>query len=218
MTGIAPNDWSDVTRGGRFEQTFPMALKRFATRSGWKTCLSKINVFSSLDGLELAERGGHIQDKGARPSSPLGQSSHRTRELQRMEAPERGGTAVVNDLLVRAVGALTGGASPREAPPGLRASLHGPDQAWMGVAGHAVTRAPGRGGVGAPWLCIKGTRPAADILPTLGVVVVAVGSTPAATGGRGRAMLIITALQERVWGKVCTARLRVDEGDATWAP
>jgi hypothetical protein len=45
-----------------------MALKRFATRSGWKTCFSKINGFSSLDGLELAERVGHIQDEGASPS------------------------------------------------------------------------------------------------------------------------------------------------------
>jgi hypothetical protein len=45
-----------------------MALKRFATRSGWKTCFSKINVFSSLDSLELAERVGRIQDKGASPS------------------------------------------------------------------------------------------------------------------------------------------------------
>src|SRR4029434_2910416 len=135
-----------------------------------------------------------------------------------MESPELGGTAVVNDLLVIAVGALTGGASPIEVPPGLRASLNGPDQAWMGVEGHAVTRAPGRVGVGAPLLFIKGTRPAADILPTLGVVVVAVGSTQAATGGIGRAMLIITALQESFWGEVFTARIIGDEGDATLAP
>lgn len=149
MTGMAPNDGSAVTRVGRFEQTSPMALKRCATRSGWKTCVSKINGFSRLDGLALAERVGHIQDEGASPSYQLGESSHRTRALKRLESPELGGTAVVNDLLVLAVGALTGGASPLEVPPGLSASLHGPDQAWMGVAGHAVTRAPGRGGVGA---------------------------------------------------------------------
>ena len=31
-------------------------------------CFSKINVFSSLDSLELAKRVGHIQDKAASPS------------------------------------------------------------------------------------------------------------------------------------------------------
>jgi hypothetical protein len=46
-------------------------------------------------------------------------------------------------------------------------------------------------------LLIEGTRPAANVLPTLRLVIVAMRAAQTATGGIGRAVLIIASLLER---------------------
>lgn len=64
MTEMAPNDWSEVMRG-RFRHTSPEAVcspKRVEDR------FSKNHTFSSLDGLEFAQRVGRIQNKRASPT------------------------------------------------------------------------------------------------------------------------------------------------------
>jgi len=59
------------------------------------------------------------------------------------------------------------------------------------------------------------TGPAADILPALGLVVVAIGVAQTATGGRGRAVVIIAPLAQRLWVEVLVAPVVVTDGDAT---
>jgi hypothetical protein len=82
-----------------------------------------------------------------------------------------------NDLLVIAVGAFTGAASPIEVLPSLRAALNRSNEAWMGFETHAVTVAQNTVTVWAVLLLLGRTLEAADVLPALGLVVVAVGVT-----------------------------------------
>ncbi len=71
----------------------------------------------------------------------------------------------------------------------------------------AVAGAPHAVGVRASLLFFGRTGTATDILPSVGVVVVAMGMTQSAAGGRGRAVLIIAPLRERLWVEVCVARV-----------
>ena len=79
---------------------------------------------------------------------------------------------LADDLLIVAVGAFTGAASPIEVRPRLRATLHGSNEARVVCETHAVTGAPDTQAVRAVLALLGGTREAADILPTLGLVVV----------------------------------------------
>src|SRR4249919_858433 len=62
---------------------------------------------------------------------------------------------------------------------------------------HAVTVAQDAVTVWTAPLLLGGTRETTDILPALRLVVVAIGVTQPATRGIGRAVLIVTALQQR---------------------
>jgi len=66
-------------------------------------------------------------------------------------------------------------------------------------------------------LFIEGTWPTADVLPTLCLIVIAVGVAQAATGGIGPAVLIIPPLQEGLWSEMFLAGIISDDGDATSA-
>jgi hypothetical protein len=63
------------------------------------------------------------------------------------------------------------------------------------------------------WL-LGWTREAADILPTLGLVVVAIGAAQATTRGIGRAVLIIASVQQRLGIEVFIAPVVGEDGDA----
>jgi hypothetical protein len=102
--------------------------------------------------------------------------------------------------------------------PSWRAPLQGADQAWMGAEGQAVPSAPGLLSLRALVLLRAGTRPAAEVLPTLRLGGGAVGAAQAATGGLRRAVLIIAARQEGLGGEMGVTGIRGDHGDATLTP
>ena len=82
-----------------------------------------------------------------------------------------------HDILIIAVGAFTGAASPIEVMPRLGAALDGPDEAWMVFETHAMTVAQDAIAVWAALLFLGWTLQATDILPALRLVVVAIGVT-----------------------------------------
>ena len=55
---------------------------------------------------------------------------------------------------------------------------------------------------------------ATDILPALGLIVVAIGSAKTATRGIGRAVLIVAPLAQRLGVEVLVSPVVVEEGDA----
>jgi hypothetical protein len=63
-------------------------------------------------------------------------------------------------------------------------------------------------------LLLRGALSAADILPTVGLIVVAMGATQTTTGGIGRAGLIIAPVHERLWIEVLVTRVVGKDGDA----
>jgi hypothetical protein len=101
-----------------------------------------------------------------------------------------------HDILIIAVGAFTRAASPIEVMPRLGAALDGPDEAWMVFEAHAVRVAQNAKAVGAALLLLGRTWQATDILPTLGLVVVAIRVTQTATRGIGGAVLVVAAIQQ----------------------
>src|SRR5512134_4158700 len=104
---------------------------------------------------------------------------------------------LADNLLIIAVGAFTGAASPIEVMPRLGAALDGPDEAWMVFEAHAVRVAQNAKAVWAAPLLLGRTWHATDILPTLGLVVVAIRVTQTATRGIGGAVFVITAAPHR---------------------
>ena len=58
------------------------------------------------------------------------------------------------------------------------------------------------------------TGQATDVLPTLGLIVVAIGSAKTATRGIGRAVLIVASLEQRLWIEVLVSPVVVKDGDA----
>ncbi len=85
--------------------------------------------------------------------------------------------SLADDFLIVAVGAFTGAASPIEVMPRLRAALNGSNEARVVFETHAVTIAQDAKAVRAALALLGGTREAADILPALRLVVVAIGVT-----------------------------------------
>ena len=67
--------------------------------------------------------------------------------------------------------------------------------------------------VWAALLLLGGTLEAADILPALGLVVVAIGVTQAATRGIGRAVWIVTSIQQRGLIEMLVAPVVGKDGD-----
>ena len=63
-------------------------------------------------------------------------------------------------------------------------------------------------------LLLRGALSAADILPTVGLIVVAIGATQTTTGGIGRAVLIIAPVHERLWIEVLVTRVVGKDRDA----
>lgn len=88
----------------------------------------------------------------------------------------------------------------------------------MVFATPTVTRAQDAEAMRAVLVLVGGTRQTADILPTLGLVVVAMGVTQAATRGRGRAVLVVTAMPQRRLLEGLVAPVRGKEGDRLWPP
>jgi hypothetical protein len=76
----------------------------------------------------------------------------------------------------------------------LAAPLNGSDQTWMVTEGHAVTIAKDPVSMRAVLLLLGWAREAADILPALCLVVVAIGATQATTRGIGCAVLILAPM------------------------
>jgi hypothetical protein len=56
-------------------------------------------------------------------------------------------------------------------------------------------------------LLLGGALSAADILPTIGLIVIAIGATQTTTGGIGGAVLIIAPVHERLWIEVLITRV-----------
>ena len=79
--------------------------------------------------------------------------------------------------MIIAVGAFTGAARLIEVMPCLGATLNRANEAWMIFEMHAVTVAQDAVAVRAALLLLGWTREAADVLPTLGLVVVAIRVT-----------------------------------------
>ena len=79
--------------------------------------------------------------------------------------------------MIIAVGAFTGAASPLEVMPRLGTALDRPNEAWMVFATHAVRITQDTEAVWATLVLLGGTRETTDILPALGLVVVAIGVT-----------------------------------------
>ena len=102
---------------------------------------------------------------------------------------------VAHHLLIIAVGAFTRAASLIEVLPRLGATLNRPNEARMVFEAHAVRVAQDAKAVRAVLALLWGTREATDILSALGLVVVAMGVTQAATRGIGGAVLIVTSVQ-----------------------
>jgi len=82
-----------------------------------------------------------------------------------------------DDLLIIAVGAFTGDASPVKVMPGLGATWDGPNETRVVFEAHAVRVAQDAVAVWTTLLLLGGTLQATDILPALGLVVVAIGVT-----------------------------------------
>ena len=85
--------------------------------------------------------------------------------------------SLADDLLIVAVGAVTGAASSIEVRPRLRAALHGSNEARVVCETHAVTGAQDAKAVRAALALLGGTLEAADILAALGLVVGAIRVT-----------------------------------------
>jgi hypothetical protein len=147
--------------------------------------------------LELVSRIGDIEYKVQRPTQQLSQSPDRSGKTKRLETSHAQGVRLADNLLIITVGALTGAASPIEVMPRLGAALDGPDEAWMVFEAHAVRVAQNAKAVGAAPLLLGRTWQATDILPTLGLVVVAIRVTQTATRGIGGAVLIVAAIEQR---------------------
>src|SRR4029450_2026498 len=119
-------------------------------------------------------------------------------EAKGLEAPHAQGVRVGDDFLVIAVGAFAGTARRIEALPRWGAALDGSNEAGVVFERHAMTIAQDAVAVRAVLLLLGGARSAADILPTVGLIVVAIGATQTTTGGIGRAVLIIAPVPERL--------------------
>jgi hypothetical protein len=72
----------------------------------------------------------------------------------------------------------------------------------MVTEGHPVAIAQHPIAMRAALLLLRWTPEAADIVPALCLVVVAMGATQATTRGRGRAVLILAPLPQRLWIEV----------------
>jgi hypothetical protein len=79
---------------------------------------------------------------------------------------------------------------------------------------HAVAIAQHPVSMRAVLLLLGWTREAADVLPTLGLVVVAIGATQATAWGIGRAVLIIAPLQQGLGIEVFITPVVGEDGDA----
>jgi hypothetical protein len=147
--------------------------------------------------MQPTECRGRIEHKVAGPTQQLPQGANRPCKAQGGSPSHLESAALGDHLVVVTVGAFTGRAHGIESLPRLAAPPHGSDQTRMVPEGHAVARAEPPVSMRAGLALLGGTREAADILPPLGLVVVAIGATQAPTGGRGGAVLIGAARQQR---------------------
>jgi hypothetical protein len=125
----------------------------------------------------LAAGRGNIQHKVESPPEQLGQRPTRPGKAKRFQSPHPEGMGMGDHFLVIAVGPFTGAASFIEVMPCLGAALNRPNKAWMVFETHAVRVAQDAVAVGAALLLLGRTLQATDILPTLGLIVVAIGVT-----------------------------------------
>src|SRR5712691_3353088 len=97
--------------------------------------------------------------------------------------------------------------------PRLRAALNGSNEARVVFETHAVTGAQDAKAVRAGLALLGGTREAADILPALRLVVVAIGVTQAAARGIRRAVLVVAAIEQSRLIAVLVTPVIVQDGD-----
>jgi hypothetical protein len=120
-----------------------------------------------------------------------------------------------HDILIIAVGAFTGAASPIEVMPRLGAALDGPDKTWMVFEAHAVRVAQNAKAVGAALLLLGRTWQATDILAALGLVVVAIGMTQATTRRIGGTVWVVAAIEQRGFIDMFVTPVVGKDGDGT---
>ena len=97
--------------------------------------------------------------------------------------------------------------------PNLGAALDRANEARMLFETHAMTVAQDAVAVWALLLLIRGTRQTADILPTLRLVVIAIGVTQTTARGIGRAVLIVATIQQGGLIDVLVAPVVSKDGD-----
>jgi hypothetical protein len=99
----------------------------------------------------------------------------------------------------------------------LAATLNGSDQTRMVTEGHAVAIPEHPISMRAVRLLLEWTLEAANILPTLGLVVVAIRATQAAARRIGRAVLIIAPIQQGLGIEVFVSPVVSKDRDAPWS-
>src|SRR5262250_87123 len=117
-------------------------------------------------------------------------------------------------LLVVAVGTLTGTPCRVETLPRWGTALHRPNEARVVFETHAVRVAQDTKAVRAMSPLVGRTWQAADVLPALSLIVVAIGVAQTATGGIGRAVVIIAPLAQRLRVEMLVAPVVVKDRDA----
>ena len=125
----------------------------------------------------LVPRRGDVEHKVQRPAQQLGQCPDRPGNAKCFETPHAQRVSLTDNLLIIAVGAFTGAASPIEIMPRFGATLNRANEAWVIFETHAVIVAQNAGAVRAAPLLLGGTLETADILSALRLVVVAIGSS-----------------------------------------
>jgi hypothetical protein len=121
--------------------------------------------------------------------------------------------SLANDLLVVAVGTLTGASSFIEIVPGFGATLNGSNETRMVFETHAVTVAQDAVAVWATLLLLGRAWQATDILATFALVVVAIGVTHTATRRIGCAVSIVTASAQRGLIDMLISPVVIEDGD-----
>src|SRR5262249_8370845 len=100
-----------------------------------------------------------------------------------------------------------------EALPCWGAALDRPNETRMISERHPMAIAQDAKGVGAVLLLLRRTVQAADILPTVSLIVVAIGATQTPTRGIGRAVGIIATLDKGLRSEVLVAPVIVEDCD-----
>ena len=164
---------------------------------------------SGLDQWGLTPRIGNIEHKVQRPTHQLGERPDGPGKAKGLEPPHAQGMSLSDDFLIIAVGAFTGAARPIETLPRLRAALDRPNETRVVFERHPMAIAQDAVAVRAVLPFLERTREAADILPRVRLVIVAIGVTQTTAEGRGRAVLIITSVDEGLRIEVFVARIIV---------